>query len=96
MKTPLPSVVYAPQEVPEFEETGREIVATLQPLSGALEATVYGEELRLMKLLLTTSRYPLAEGMGVCAERRDGGCDYRVAEPPQRWGIYQRAVLKRL
>lgn len=96
VREPLPPPIYSDLTSPAFGLVGREIRAVIQPLSGSTAATLYGEESVHMRLMLTTDAQPLREGMGVCVDRRDGACDYRVAAPPERWGTHQRAVLKKL
>lgn len=88
--------VYSPDERPTFKVEGVSIRAVIQPLSGRLEAAVYGERVVEMLLMLTSSRAELCEGMGVCVNGRGGACDYRIAAPPRVCHGHTRAVLERL
>lgn len=96
VKQPSALPVYGDRSAPAFEAEGVSIRATVQPLSGRTEAALYGERSACMLLLLTASRAELREGTGVCVERTDGQCDYRVAAPPERWKTHVRAVLERV
>lgn len=96
MREPLPPPVYADPESPAFAQVGTEIRAVIQPLKGTTEATLYGEESVHMRLMLTQNAYPLHQGVGVCLDRQDGLCDYRIAAPVETWATHQRAVLKKL
>lgn len=96
MKQPLPPTVYTDAALPSFEREGETIAAALQPMSGSVVATLYGEESVHMLLMLTQARLTLKEGMGVCVDGEAGECDYRIAAPPERWGTHQRVALKRL
>lgn len=81
---------------PHFEEEGAEMMAAIQPVSSEMKQTLYGEEKSEVRLMLTRDSARLKAGYGVCVEREDGVCDFRIAEPVEHWGTHQRAVLKRI
>ena len=51
-----------------YTETPTEISASLQPITGAVAAQMYGTELSKTLLLLADPSVVIEEGMGVCVE----------------------------
>lgn len=96
VKRQLAPAVSAQDESPLFEQGGQSVAAVLQPMSGSVDAAVYGEQAAHMLLMLTQSDMPFEPGMGVCVDGADGACDYRVAAPPEKWRGHTRLALKRI
>lgn len=81
---------------PLFEEAGAELMAAVQPMSAEMKQRLFGEEKSEALLMLTNNSAELKEGYGICLEREDGGCDFQIAKPVERWRGHQRAALKRI
>jgi hypothetical protein len=69
-----------PREAGEgYREEYRIALASIQPLSGAMAAQMYGDRLQEVRLLLTQPETELTVGMGVCVDAQpEDWPDWRV------------------
>lgn len=71
-------------------------LAAHQPDTSLRAATLYGEQVQRMRLLLYDGPLTLEEGMGVCVfVPPEASCDYQI-KSVERWQGVQRARLERI
>lgn len=80
--------------MPRFEAEGVAFAGTLQPMDGAADRQVYGEQVTRLKRLITTEGAFLERGMGISVGGE--GCQYRIVQPVSHWRGHSVAILETL